>query len=808
MGIKISEATETLNSGNIKIPVAVDGHDEPYYVSGTMFADRDAWVTTTPSLAENRIYLRHLLDNPINTTTYTVLPEISLDTYYKIVDAFNWSRPLYIGTDGPYGGAIVANVSGYPLNLGKYQISFVLNRQAKAGRDAWNHAYCLNILPPEEGADTCVVEVVYDIDLQKVAKSIENEDVFVIEDEIPEEGLTLTDEQDEKIRKSKIVYYAYYSEYYSVNYCGQKDTGYMTFNVANLSSNLLTYTAITYWYKNSSYPKKLFLYQDSKYFISNPSSYVYLNDFVNIATGVINSGISTFVYEAVKYSYLNRVPLLLNTGITSAEGNITANVYKNDDVEAPIVTFIYNLRKDSTFEQHLVTIRVQETVNSDGEYPIELIEDINLSKSNSTPVYNIATVTESGTTVLDEDVSSITSADLIQLTNTGAIYRKMLDTASVIWFAYWNMVDDIVAQSIIQYDKATKELRLLPSNTLSSDIIELPDGALNSDTITDDNLQILQNNADKIIRYGRLLYYCGINSNSRIQLQLLNNSSTPSGHLAISQGTITVNLEDKTVYRNVATLYLYEGDGMLQLHSDGDGTKFLANDGDYKTINTTKEIPVVTLQVSDTMHASYASRGIQPLQFTISQEDAQKLINYPEHVYFVHNQSNTSMLLGTLFLKPNTVTQSGSSEVIVYITQDQRVSIDITELEHADVVIEYILSLPIGDNQHFYDSAGNERRLTNVILLSPNGNLNLNQFSTDSHIPTFLIRSMDTGETYNYTCDSVVMDGMDTIIVFKKIDYTIDQLNVVAIKISVNENNIVTGELISDKTYILTPKTE
>ena len=810
----IAQLPGTYSPSNFYIRVVFDySEDKNAYVLSTAY-NNNIYPVAPPQDAGQKTYgceLADLFDINYNTGEVTLNSVFYAEHFDYLQYCSMTHQPYYISSNSYYGGCIVANVCWYNFTEpASYLLSFVVNFdnnwQGGDQRVVWNHAVCFKIHIETNEQGNHNMELVYDIDLQKVAQSIENEDVFVIEDKIPEEGLTLTDEQDAKIRKAKIVYYKYFEYYYWLSYSAENDTGYMQFQYCGDGHQINSFGCIEYWYKDSSYPKRLYHDYNTDKLVTSNDSAVFLDDLFDTVSQTSTQNISSITYNNLQNAIDNNGIILIYPYRNVSSGNIIAEVYKNESDECCYIRFICPIPNDTTTEQHLITIKVHNTPTNNN-YPIELVENINLSKNNSTPVYSIATVTESGTTVLDEDVSSITSADFIQLTNTGAIYRKMLDTSSVIWFAYWNMTDGVITQNIIQYDKSTKELKLLSANKLSSDIVELPDGALAGDTINDDNLNILKQSNGKIISYSNWFFKCSVYVGN-IRLDCLTNSGNPNSIPILQSYTYLIQTDTKIITMHFGSIRLYIGEDDIVLDSTGDGTKFLSNDGSYKTINTTEEIPVVTLQVNDTMSTSDTPDYSQPLLYTISQEDAQKLINYPEHVYFANNQSNTNMLLGTLFLKPNTVTQSDSSKLIVYITQDIRISIDITELEHADVTIESILSLPIGDDQHFYDSAGNERRLTNVILLSPNGDLNLNQFSTDSPMPIFLTRSMDTGETYNYVCDSVVMDGMDTIIVFKKIDYAIDQLNVVAIKISVNENNIVTGELISDKTYTLTPKTE
>lgn len=498
------------------------------------------------------------------------------------------------------------------------------------------------------------------------------------------------------------------------------------------------------------------------------------------------------------------------------DGCIVANVcnYSYIQPQSYLLSFTANFDNNQNggdqrlVWNHAVCFKIHIEPNSQGNHDMELVYDIDLQKvqqSIKNKTYEIPTVTESGTTVLDDDVDVVTNADYIELTNTGAIYHRMLDTSSVIWFAYWNMVDDIVAQYVIQYDKAIKELKLLPANALSSDIVELPNGALDGDTITDDNLNILKQADGKIIYYSNYFYQCSVFGNDILLNGLTSGFNIDSTPVLFSSSYL-ISGEIKDIDNYTGIIYLKLNENGIYLDSTGNGTKFLADDGTYKTINTTEGIPVVTLQMTDDSIAQYGSATNNSNQFTINQEDFEKLSSFPKHVFF--KTVDSRLILGTLAIKPNIITQTTDVKMMFYATYGAQITIQYTTASDVTGYFIETLNLPIGDNQHFYNSAGNSIALTNVISLSSSDTVILDRFNLHSPVIPLLLRTLASGKSVSYTLDSIASDDVAKLITFRKTDYTTDQLNIVTIKLTNTENNTLVGELISDKTYALTPKTE
>ena len=297
-------------------------------------------------------------------------------------------------------------------------------------------------------------------------------------------------------------------------------------------------------------------------------------------------------------------------------------------------------------------------------------------------------------------------------------------------------------------------------------------------------------------------FKCSVFINN-IRLDCLTNSTNANSIPTLISHTYVITCDTKTIKSYIGSIYLNLNEDYMYLDSTGDGTKFLANDGDYKTINITKEIPVVTLQLNE--DTTTYSKSTETPMYTISQEDAQKLSNYPEHVYFKIDDSN--QLLATLLMKPNEIPNIVNISTMTYFTVGGQINIFFTP-DDVSVILVETLQLQIGDKSHFYDSIGNKLRLINCISLNSNNFVNLAQFDLNSPVKPFLVRNMSTGEIYTYMADSMELQDQNYIVIFKKIDYTTDQLNVVTIKISTNVGNTIAGELISDKTYTLTPKTE
>lgn len=721
MGMKISEATEYTGSNKylLKIPVASDD-GKPYFINSYEFAF-DANMPRDPN---RRINIENLLDAKNNTSIYSVKQTISVDVFNRINKAFSSHLPLCICTESYYGGAVYANACGYSTNgIGnKLQVSFVLNRPAHDDIDAWCHAYSLDILSPEEDATTCKVETIYDIDLLKVQESSEDNVVFVIEDAILEEGLTLTDEQDAKIRKAKLVYYKEFNNYYQLSYTSEQNDGYMEFRNTMYSMQNVSSETIEYWYNDSSYSKKLFIRNNTDAIVTQMSSVrLKLSTLFNITTQTTPDSLSSRNYNYINYSDANRVPLLLDTAEDSSYGCITANVYRKSQYDTSIyVTFICNIPNETTSEQHLITIKVQNTPTND-VYHIELAENTNLSKS--------------------------------------------------------------------------------------SGIVELPNGALADDTITDDNLNILKQADGKIIHYSNYFYQCSVFGNDILLNGLtsgFNMDSTP----VLFSGSYLISGEIKAIDNYTGIIGLKLNENGIYLDSTGDGTKFLADDGTYKTINTTEEIPVVNLQPLDGTTTYAAGTDISKEQYTISQEDFEKLSSLPEHIYFKSTGADGKLMLGTLTLKPNIDTQIVTGNTLFYTVYGAQITISYTTASNVVAEITNTLNLPVGDTNYFYNCAGNKVQLINIIMLDSSDTVILDQFDLTSPIIPMLSRTLASGKFVSYTLDSIaisdVADEHSYITTFRKIDYTTDQLNIVVIKIS----NSGTGELISDKTYTLTPKTE